>query len=279
MEARARRIRHHHLRGHALGDERRQHEAHLAAQERAVGDPVGGRVRAPRRPPRPGPARPRRPSAHRRASSRLIAPVPEYRSSTVSVPVRPVGLDHEVEEPLRLPGVRLEEGVGRDLEGETAHALADVVAPAQQVLLHPDRHARLLGVHVHDHARGPRVAGLQSLDQRGQLGHRGRRGHHVGHQLAGLPALAQHQEAQQPLAGVLLVDGEPALGEEGARLAEEARSSGPTGAGSARCRAPSRSARSRAGRRPFHAAGGPPPAGSLPAGRRARATVNSILFR
>ncbi len=34
-------------------------------------------------------------------------------------------------------------------------------------------------------------------------------------------ALPQHQEAQQALAGVLLVDGEPALGEEGAGLGEQ----------------------------------------------------------
>jgi 23S rRNA (uracil1939-C5)-methyltransferase len=84
------------------------------------------------------------------------------------------GREHQIEEPLGLHGIGLKEGVGGDLKREPADALANVVAPAQQVLLDPHRHARLLGVHVHHDAARAGQPGLHPLDERRQLRHGGR---------------------------------------------------------------------------------------------------------
>ena len=62
---------------------------------------------------------------------------------------------------------------------------------------------------------------LHPLDQRRQLGDGGRRRHDVDHGLTGPPAVAEHEEAEQPLATCLLVGREPALDEEPPRLVEE----------------------------------------------------------
>ena len=78
VKARARRIGHHDLGAHA----RRASAAGSTwrtspARNVQLAMPLAARVAAPRRPPRPGPARCRTRARTRRASSRLMAPVPE----------------------------------------------------------------------------------------------------------------------------------------------------------------------------------------------------------
>src|SRR6266540_803018 len=88
VEARARRVRNDDLGADTLGDERRKHETNLTGEEGAVGDAVGSGVaggvvhRGLRHLDAIHPAA-------APGQLRLMAPVPEYRSSAVSSPVRP----------------------------------------------------------------------------------------------------------------------------------------------------------------------------------------------
>jgi len=139
-----------------------------------------------------------------------------------------------------------------DREREPVHARADLGGGAHRVVVH--RHLRpglegapqeerdrrrgrervhvgtgggeaerrdeelVLAAHPEAHAARDEGGGARAVRQ--QLGHRGRGRHHVGHELAGVGARAQHEEAQQTLATVLVVDGEPALDEERAPLGQ-----------------------------------------------------------
>ena len=127
MEARAGRIRHHYLGAHALGDELGQYEADFTGEERAIGDAVGHGVAG---------------SVGHRGRGQLdsvdVAATPrelqadgtrarvEVEDGLVAREIG--GVEHEGEEPLGLRGVRLEEGVGRDLELDAAQRLPDVIA-------------------------------------------------------------------------------------------------------------------------------------------------------
>src|SRR5213078_2624046 len=86
----------------------------------------------------------------------------------------------------------------------------DVIPPEEQVLLRPDRHARLLGVHVQDDARRRGYAAREPLGQGRERLYIGSRRHDVHHRLARVMALAQRHEAEEPRAGGDVVDGKPA---------------------------------------------------------------------
>ena len=145
-----------------------------------------------------------------------------------------------------------------------------MVAPAEEVLLDADGDARLLRVHVHARRCSCRGSRARSRSASGASSDTARAAVTTLTMTSpGPAALAQHEEAEEPLSGLLLVGGSPASTKKRRDLVEErvhavgleqAALDVQHGVVAVRLVEPDDDAR-------------------LAGGARRRATVNSILFR